>query len=264
MTNNVSIRSISDGYYLYPHPRDLLFPKVGREDIQRAGVPGSVWKQWKSPYTSTLITEGTERILVDVGAGDLVPTAGRLRDNLRESGVSHEEVNIIVITHLHPDHIAGLLPSDKRTVFPNARLLISEVELTYWGSNPDLGELNIPQEIKQMIRTTADQFLARYSSRIEAVPMDYHVTKWVRLFAAPGHTPGHVGVEIHKGDESTLVVGDAFLHPIHIAHPEWTASVDMIPEVTIRTRRQILERLRAKSGTMLGFHLPNENIPIMD
>ena len=263
MTNNVSIRSISDGYHLYPHPRDLLFPEVSRESIEKAGIPGSDWRQWKSPYTATLITDGTDRILVDAGAGDLVPTAGRLRDNLREAGVSHEDVDVIVITHLHPDHIAGLLPSDQETVFPNARLLISEVELTFWSSAPDLGELNIPQEIKEMIRTTADQFLARYSSRIEAVSMDHHVTKQVRLFAAPGHTPGHVGVEVRKGDEATLVAGDAFLHPIHIAHPEWTASVDMIPEATIRTRRQILERLRAKSGAMLGFHLPNGNIPII-
>jgi len=259
MNDSISIHTVLDGYYLYTHPRELLFPGVSRESVKKTGGPEDDWKQWKSSYTSTLIRDGTERILVDAGAGELVSTAGLLRDNLREAGVEHEDIDVLVITHLHPDHIAGLLPSDKQTVFPNARILLSEVELAYWSSKPGLEELNIPKEIKKMIRTTADQFLTRYSSRIEAVSMDYQITSHVRMFAAPGHTPGHIGVEVHKGDEPTLVVGDAFLHPLHIANPEWTASVDMNPEATTFTRRRILKRLRAKSATMLGFHLPDGN-----
>jgi glyoxylase-like metal-dependent hydrolase (beta-lactamase superfamily II) len=261
MNDFIEIRPISDGYHLYPHPRELLFPEANRESIKKAGGPGIDWKEWKSPYTSTLIQDGKEKILVDAGAGKLVPTAGLLLDNLREVGVEHDEIDVLVISHLHPDHIAGLLHSDKHDVFPNARILLSEAELHYWSSKPDLEELDIPKDIKEMIQTAADHFLERYSSRIEAVSMDEHITSHVRLFAAPGHTPGHIGVEVDKGDKPTLIVGDAFLHPLHIANPEWTASVDQDPAATIRTRRRILERLRTKSAAMLGFHLPGAHVP---
>lgn len=256
MTDRVSIRPVSDGYYAYPHPRELLFPGVGGGELMAAGGPGGNWKHWKSPYAPTLIQDGMDTILVDAGAGDLVPTAGLLFDNLNQAGVAQEDVDVVVITHLHPDHVAGMLCSGGRPVFPNARILLSKTELAFWSGKPGLDELKVPPEIKEMIRTTASRFLERYSSRIEGVSMDARVTTHVRLFAAQGHTPGHMGVEVRNGDALTLVVGDAFLHPVHIANPQWTASADMMPEATIRTRRRILERMRKESATILGFHLP--------
>ncbi|WP_027178138.1 MBL fold metallo-hydrolase [Maridesulfovibrio bastinii] len=256
MVSKISILPISDGYHIYTEPRELLFPKVSAENIKNIPARSNDWKEWKSPYTPTLITDGAQKILVDTGAGKLVPTAGQLHNNLKKEGVTHEDIDTVIITHLHPDHIAGLLIDDSKMIFPNANLLLSEVELNYWSSNPKLDEINIPHEIKKMIRTTAEQFLTRYSSKIKAVPMDFKITPNIKLFAAPGHTPGHIGVEVNDGNKSTLIVGDAFLHPLHIANPGWTASVDIIPETTIRTRRQIIKRLRNEACSMLGFHLP--------
>lgn len=214
------ILSVSDGYYEYSHPRQLLFPGVAEADLMAAGIPGVEWDFWISPYTSTIIQTEKNTILVDAGAGNISKTTGRLVDNLKLKNIHPNDIDCIVLTHLHPDHIAGLLPSNGNTLFPNARILLSDIEYSYWQKKPNLLELNIPPEVRKMLQSTTSEFLQRYADRIETVSMDEQLMADISLFAAPGHTPGHVGVEVQTDDTLFLIAGDAFLHPAHFTHPE--------------------------------------------
>lgn len=250
-----SILSISDGYYEYTHPRQLLFPGVAKGDLIKAGIPVSEWHSWKSQYTPTVVQTKETTILVDAGAGNITNTTGQLVKNLKLKNIHPNDIDCVVITHLHPDHIAGLLPSSGHTPFRNAQIILSDFEFNYWQTNPDLLELNIPPEIRKMIQMTASEFLHRYADRIKVVPMDQQLTPNISLFAAPGHTPGHVGVEVQTNDTLFLITGDAFLHPTHFTHPEWSSSVDIMPKAATRTRLHILERIKKESATALGFHL---------
>ena len=252
---NPVIMSVSDGYYEYSHPRQLLFPGVAEADLIAAGVPGKEWKTWKSPYTATLIQTEDTTILVDAGAGNIAKTTGLIFENLKQNNIHPDDIDIIILTHLHPDHIGGLLPSDGRPAFPNARIIMSDLEHSYWQKKPNLHNLSIPPEARNMICTMATDFLQRYSNRIETLPMYTQLTPHISLFAAPGHTPGHIGVEVQTDDTLFLIAGDAFLHPAHFTNPEWSSSVDIMPETATRTRRHILERIHSESAKLLGFHL---------
>nr|WP_321257384.1 MBL fold metallo-hydrolase [uncultured Pseudodesulfovibrio sp.] len=249
-----SILSISDGYYEYTHPRQLLFPGVAEAALMAAGISAGKWNSWISPYTPTIIQSEETTILVDAGAGDLASTTGQLVDNIKLKNMHPNDIDCIILTHLHPDHIAGLLTSNGQNPFTNARIILSDIENSYWRTKPDLLELNIPPEVRTILQSTASEFLQRYSDRIETVSMDEQLTPNISLFAAPGHTPGHVGVEVQTHDTLFLIAGDAFLHPTHLTHPEWSSSVDIMPKTATRTRRHILERMEKGSSKLLGFH----------
>ncbi len=184
---------VSDGYYEYAHPKDLLFPGVGAEELSAAGVPADPWRSWKSPYTPTLIRTRDAAVLVDAGAGDVLETTGRLVMSLEGRGVRPEDVDLIIVTHLHPDHVCGLWTRDGGSVFPKARILLSDREYAYWRDEPDLLGLAVPQEAREMIRMIAARFLTRYADRLETVPMDARITRTSACSRRRGTLPATSG-----------------------------------------------------------------------
>jgi len=251
---------VSDGAYTYAHPKALLFPRVMDEDpalkALYAGQPRGRWTSWESPYSAVVIREGETVILVDAGAGNLAPGTGLLPDNLKSLGISPDQVDMVVLTHLHPDHIAGLTTPGGDPVFARARILLSRQEHDFWASGPDLSCLTMPRESRRLICKTAEGFLTRYADILEPVPMDLSLSSHIRLFPAPGHTPGHMGVSVTADGKRYLVTGDAFLHPLHIRHPHWEAGVDFSPQSAVDTRCNILKTAGQGPCELLGFHLP--------
>jgi glyoxylase-like metal-dependent hydrolase (beta-lactamase superfamily II) len=197
------------------------------------------------------INSGDYRILIDTGCGDVFqPTAGRLVKNLEAEGIKCLDIDRIIFTHGHIDHVGGSFDSQGRPVFPNARYIASEREWECWVTRPERSEL------QSMFFSPARKNLLPIRDQFDLVKDDAEVFPGIKLMAAPGHTPGNVVVDISSGEERLICIGDIIHSQIEFVNPEYLALFDVTPEQAINTRASILSDV-AESGTIVfACHFP--------
>ena len=247
---------LSDGYFSYPTP--WFFPNADPEQLRR-GLDRRRLDQEHvlSPYTCLLIETGRHTVLVDTGAGEYSRTTGAIQARLEVAGVRPKDVDTVVLTHAHPDHIGGAIDARGRPAFPNASYLIAEVEWEFWtAARTDLRGLRVPEEMKQSIQSAARRCLGPLRHQIETINGETEVAPGVFAMPAPGHTPGHLAVLLSSGGQHLLNLGDAAVHPLHLERPEWENGFDLAGERAVATRRRLLERAAAENMHLMAFHFP--------
>ena len=247
---------LSDGTFSYPdHSFFVNAPEESLKQVFREHniPPGEI----TVPWTCLFINTGQQWVLVDTGAGaGSVPTAGKLLQNLQAEGIEPIDIDVVIITHGHPDHIGGNTDSEGRPVFPNARYVMWKDEWEFWTSEPDLTQLKVPEELKQIMRSFAAKNLPPLQARLRLVDNETQILPGIRAIAAPGHTPGHMALVISSDNERLLYISDAVLHPIHLEQPDWYPAFDFAPDQAMATRRQLLNRIAAKKVLMIASHFP--------
>lgn len=246
---------VSDG--TNPYPREALFSNVPPEELEPA-VRGYVDETGMVPstYRCLLVRSGDRLALIDSGLGDLAgPDApvGKLQASLREAGVGPADVDVVVVSHGHPDHIGGLTverDGARAPTYGRARHYLWKSEWEFWTS-PDLGDL--PEMMQGAARMTFP--VLAEAGLIETVAEETDVLPGVRLLPAPGHTPGHAVVAITSGGEGLLYIADAVVHELDFEHPEWLSAFDAIPDLTVQTRRRLLDRAAREGSPIVAFHV---------
>jgi len=207
------------------------------------------------PYTSLLVDTGPVKILIDTGAGALGPRTGRLMDSLSAAGIVAEDVHMVVISHAHPDHIAGL------GRFPNAAVVMTRAEFEFWNSSETQAKLAAGKlyglgGLEELMRSSFQENLLPVQDRLRLLEAPTELAGGVLVFAAPGHTPGHAAVLVSSGRQQLLYAGDAMIHPKQFEHPDWISAFDLDRGETTNTRRRLLDRVVADRCQLAVFHLP--------
>ncbi|WP_244914037.1 MBL fold metallo-hydrolase, partial [Methylobacterium frigidaeris] len=200
-----------------------------------------------------LVLGGAAPVLVDAGMGAGGPASlGHLPDALRACGVAPEAIGTVLVTHLHSDHIGGLMGPDGAALYPKAEVVIPEAEAAYWLA--DGAEARAPEGAKAGFRR-AHALVAAYGERIRRAG-EGEVLPGIEAILAPGHTPGHTAYRVQSGDRSLLIWGDVVHLPaIQFARPEAFLSFDVDGAMAAATRKRILDQAAADRSLVAGMHL---------
>ena len=214
------------------------------------------------PLNVAVVRSGGKTILIDSGLGTEFPDfprAGQLAMRLDAAGIDPASVTDVVLTHLHMDHIGGLLVDGLRNQLrQDLRVHLASAEVEFWEA-PDFSRTVMPAPIPDVLRRTAAQFLDVYRSQLRPFETEYEVAPGVLLVRTGGHTPGHSIVRLESGGERLTFAGDAVFQP-GFDNPEWYNGFEHDPEESARVRVRLLKELAASGEQLVATHLPFPSI----
>lgn len=254
MLGQFEITALSDGVIDIDINLMHNAPKPEMERLLRRMFVGS--PKMSTSVNAYLVNTGSKLILIDAGAGGVFgPTLGRLPGNLAAAGYAPDQVDMVLITHMHGDHIAGLLDAEGKPVFPKAVVLVSKAENDYWLSTAE-AEKAPPGKAKSF--DLARKVHAAYSAPGRWETFDSgRLLPGVQATVTPGHTPGHTIYEISSEGRSFVVLGDT-VHSmaVQFARPGVSIDFDTDQKKAVSARRALFKRLAESKELAAGMHTP--------
>jgi len=244
---SLAIYPLSDGSMNYPPGH--LFANVPKAQIEGAlrerALPVDCVTM---AYTCLFVNTGEHRVLVDIGAGKMSPSTGRLRHNLQAAGIEPADVDTVVITHAHPAHVGGTLDDEGQPVYTNARYYLWKEEWEFWASEAAFASASERQV------AIARANLEPIRDRLTLLDEEAEIVPGIGVLPAPGHTPGHTVVSVSSGSEVLLYIADTVLHPLHLEHPDWFSIYDIAPERARASKRAIFDLAAETGAWVIGQH----------
>jgi len=205
-----------------------------------------------------VVRSGGRTILIDSGLGmeyPDFPRAGQLGLRLEAAGIDLGSVTDVVLTHMHFDHVGGLLVDGvKDRLRPDLRIHVAAAEVKFWAS-PDFSRTAMPPALADLARRAAKQFLDEYQSQLRSFEEEYEVAPGVVVSRTGGHTPGHSVVRLASGGERLMFAGDA-IFPVSFDHPEWHNGFEHDPEEATRVRVRLMRELAETGSWLVATHMP--------
>lgn len=237
MLGELEVTTILAGARRVDDPHNIFGMNVSEDEFSAvssaAHIPSDTSQFF---FTPTVVNTGAELILFDTGLNAAGTTAA-----LAEAGYAPEQIDTVVITHMHPDHIGGLMREGAPT-YANARYVTGATEFDAWDSSGN-------ELFEAQMRPLAE--------RTEFINDGSAVASGITGMDAVGHTPGHMTFMLESGGKQLLLGADFANHYVwSLAHPDWEVRFDQDKEMAAKTRRRILDMLVADSLPMVGYHMP--------
>lgn len=205
-----------------------------------------------------LLELGGRRILLEAGAGQTMgPNGGRLFENLRAIGLSAEDIDLIVISHTHPDHVGNLCAADGSRAFPRATVMIPADDWAFFVTqDPDLSYMPVPEDFRQRFAANIRQSVEPWLNDVELYEAGQEIVPGLTTIPAIGHTPGMANFLVQSGDQQLLLTADLAYHPVVNIDNNWRPGPDRDQETAAQSRRRIFDMAAADGVLVLGFHYP--------
>lgn len=244
---DIEIIAVRDG--LLPTDTEMAIGLDLRECERLSGVAHG--QTFTISVNEFVVRTAGKTLLIDAGAGTRsYPGVGRLPQNLRSVGIAPEDIDAVLLTHLHSDHMHGLVDANDQATFPNAELVLHEAEANFWIDKPPTGNARIDRSLPLVERNTRP-----YRDRLRTVGSS-EVCPGVSAHLSPGHTPGHTTWRIASGREQALMWGDTVhFEALQIPRPEVAVTYDMDGEAAARARRSIFDMCVAEQLLVMGAHV---------
>jgi len=250
--NSTIAKSFTLGDFTVTTLLDGSLPRDGAKDIFGGGASDEDFAKvsadnFISPdvaqffFTPTLVNTGSELVLFDTGLGQ-----GGIQDALADAGVTPDQIDVVVITHMHPDHIGGMTTNDAPT-FANARYVTASPEYDFWAA----------QDAGNRVGDLVAAKVTPLAEKMSFLEDGGEVTSGITAVAAYGHTPGHTVYHLESNGQRLVLTADLANHYVwSFAHPEWEVRFDMDKAAATASRRNVLGMLAADKVPMIGYHMP--------
>ena len=252
----VSVAALSDAATQMPVPK--FFNNVPVDQWTKALSINTPDDDVPFNFGSFLLRGNNRTVLLDTGFGEQGPYteaegAGGLLDRIHDLGVNLEEIDAVIHTHLHFDHVGWNTVArmgQRIPTFPNAVWRVSDEEIAWWNS----GAVQPHPDYAGILEDVFDPIVER--GKVETFSGEQLIEPFLTSIPTPGHTPGHTSFLLSSGGEHLLLVGDAAHHPEHLVNHEWVPAVDQDPAETTRSRRRIVDVAIEKNALVTGGHFP--------
>jgi glyoxylase-like metal-dependent hydrolase (beta-lactamase superfamily II) len=207
------------------------------------------------PVNAYLVNTGERLILVDAGTSDsLGPTMGQLPNALATAGVSPDQIDALLITHMHPDHLFGAVDGEGNRVFKNAELILPEADNAFWYDDAAMN--GAPEQFKPFF-LGARRAAEAYKDNQTLVSGDKEILPGVRPMPLPGHTPGHSGYLFDSNGETLVVAGDILHMAVYqFEQPDWGIGFDIDAKQAADTRKKFFDQASSEKLFFAGAHIP--------
>ena len=245
MLGSFEVTTILAGTNMRPDPQEIFglnVPEEEFEEVSRAHFLST--EESRFWFTPTVVNTGSQVILFDTGLNP-----GGITGALMEAGYEADQVDTVVITHMHGDHIGGLMDLGAAT-FPNAAYVTGQVEYDHWAGAGNDG-------FNSKVRPLAD--------RMSFLAPGQDVAGGITSVGAYGHTPGHMGYHIESDGARLVLFADLANHPVwSLAHPDWEVRFDMDKEAAAASRREVLDMIATDRIPAIGYHMPFPALGFVD
>jgi len=251
------IIQLMDGARTFPMP-DKFVVNVSKDEAIKAAVAAYMPEgKVTIPFSPMIVNTGSKLVAIDTGNGLGAHAAskgvvGQARHNMEAAGIDPEQVDIVIISHFHGDHIGGLKNADGSGAFPNAEIKVPAVEAKFWGDDANAGKANgfNKGQFGNVKKMMAGLNVTPYEAGKEVAP-------GITSIFTPGHTPGHMSFVLASGSQKMLVQSDVTNIPsMFLNNPDWQVFFDNDPNLAVATRHKFYDMAAAEKMTVSGYHFP--------
>jgi glyoxylase-like metal-dependent hydrolase (beta-lactamase superfamily II) len=250
------ITVVSDGARPIPLPPAFV-RNVSNEEVLKVAEAAYMPKgSIVAPFNPVVVNTGAKLILIDTGYGPgLGPTVGLLPTTLAAAGIDPKTIDIVLISHLHGDHILGLKTPDGALAFPNAEIKVPAVDWTYWMSDENMSKA--PEGFQKTSFGFNRKIFSNLADKVTRFEWGKEVAPGITAVETAGHTPGHTSFMIASGGRQLFFQGDVTNVPdLFLRHPDWQVMFDSEPEQAVVTRRRVYDMASADKLLVAGYHFP--------